>query len=130
MKKGHKTLRPFCTFAATLAAGSLAAASHTEAIPVSETTAPVAAVADTAKLMDIEELVIIATPKENNRLRQQSLSSTSLSQQDMRNNGVNSVKALTGLVPNLFIPDYGSKLTTSVYVFMCVVSVRVSTHRR
>lgn len=116
MKKGHKTLRPFCTFAATLAAGSLAAASHTEAIPTSETTVPVAAVADTAKLMDIEELVIIATPKENNRLRQQSLSSTSLSQQDMRNNGVNSVKALTGLVPNLFIPDYGSKLTTSVYV--------------
>ena len=116
MKKGHKNLRPLCTFAATLAAGSMAAASHVETESVLEKTVPVAAVADTAKLMDIEELVIIATPKENNRLRQQSLSSTSLSQQDMRSNGVNSVKALTGLVPNLFIPDYGSKLTTSVYV--------------
>ena len=112
MKKGHKNLRPLCTFAATLAAGSLAAASHVETVSASEKAVPVAAVADTAKLMDIEELVIIATPKENNRLRQQPVSATSLSQQDMRNNGVNSVKALTGLVPNLFIPDYGSKLTT------------------
>lgn len=116
MKKGYNKLRPLCTFAATLAAGSLAAASHVETVSVSEKTIPATAVADTAKLMDIEELVIIATPKENNRLRQQPLSATSLSQQDMRNNGVNSVKALTGLVPNLFIPDYGSKLTTSVYV--------------
>ena len=116
MKKGYNKLRPLCTFAATLAAGSLAAASHVETVSVSEKTIPTTAVADTAKLMDIEELVIIATPKENNRLRQQPLSATSLSQQDMRNNGVNSVKALTGLVPNLFIPDYGSKLTTSVYV--------------
>ena len=72
--------------------------------------------ADTAKVIDIEEVVIIATPKENNRLRQQPISSTSLSQNEMRNNSVNSVKSLSGLVPNLFIPDYGSKLTTSVYV--------------
>lgn len=71
---------------------------------------------DTTKVIDIEEVVVIATPKENNRLRQQPLSATSFSQTDMRNQSVTSVKSLTGLVPNLFIPDYGSKLTTSVYV--------------
>ena len=71
---------------------------------------------DTTKVIDIEEVVVIATPKENNRLRQQAISATSLSQTDMRNNSVTSVKSLSGLVPNLFIPDYGSKLTTSVYV--------------
>ena len=75
-----------------------------------------ALVKDTTKVIDIEEVVVIATPKENNRLRQQASSSTSLSQNEMRNNSVTSVKALSGLVPNLFIPDYGSKLTTSVYV--------------
>lgn len=75
-----------------------------------------ALVKDTTKVIDIEEVVVIATPKENNRLRQQAISSTSLSQNEMRNNSVTSVKALSGLVPNLFIPDYGSKLTTSVYV--------------
>lgn len=72
--------------------------------------------ADTTRVIDIEEVVVIATPKENNRLRQQSISATSFSQGDMRNNSVTSVKSLSGLVPNLFIPDYGSKLTTSVYV--------------
>lgn len=71
---------------------------------------------DTTKVVDIEEVVIIATPKENSRLRQQALSATSLSQADMRSNAVRSVKSLSALVPNLFIPDYGSKLTTSVYV--------------
>ena len=71
---------------------------------------------DTTRVIDIEEVIVIATPKENNRLRQQPLSATSFSQRDMRNNSVTSVKSLSGLVPNLFIPDYGSKLTTSVYV--------------
>lgn len=71
---------------------------------------------DTTKVIDIEEIVIIATPKENNRLRQQPISATSLSQHEMQSNAVTSVKSLSSLVPNLFIPDYGSKLTTSVYV--------------
>ena len=71
---------------------------------------------DTTKVIDIEEVVVIATPKENSRLRQQPVSATSLSQEDMRNNAVTSVKSLSALVPNLFIPDYGSKLTTSVYI--------------
>ena len=76
----------------------------------------ISAPADTTRVIDIEEVVVIATPKENNRLRQQPISATSFSQGDMRNNSVTSVKSLSGLVPNLFIPDYGSKLTTSVYV--------------
>lgn len=71
---------------------------------------------DTTKVIDIEEVVVIATPKENARLRQQAVSATSFSQRDMQSNSVVSVKSLSGLVPNLFIPDYGSKLTTSVYV--------------
>lgn len=71
---------------------------------------------DTTKVIDIEEVVVIATPKENNRLRQQAASSTSFSQSALRNNSVTSVKSLSALVPNLFIPDYGSKLTTSVYI--------------
>ena len=70
---------------------------------------------DSTKVIDIEEVVVIATPKENNRLRQEPVAATSLSQNDMRNHVVNSVKSLSSLVPNLFIPDYGSKLTTSVY---------------
>ncbi len=71
---------------------------------------------DTIKVIDIEEVVVISTPKENTRLRQQALSSTSFSQEDILNQSVTSVKSLTGLVPTLFIPDYGSKLTTAIYM--------------
>ena len=91
-----------------LASASAAAATNNNAVG----TLP----GDTTKVIDIEEVVVIATPKENSRLRQQPVSATSLSQEDMRNNAVTSVKSLSALVPNLFIPDYGSKLTTSVYI--------------
>ncbi len=110
MKK-HNTLKPLAAIAATMAVSTLTAGVHTTGNSEQEILQT-----DSTRLIDIEELVIIATPKENNRLRQQPLSSTSFSQDDMRNKGISSVKTMNGLVPNLFIPDYGSKLTTSVYV--------------
>lgn len=71
---------------------------------------------DSLKVVDIEEVVIIAAPKENRKLRELPTASTLLSQKDMQANQVNTVKNLSGIVPNLFIPDYGSKLVTSVYI--------------
>ncbi len=71
---------------------------------------------DSLKVVDIEEVVVIATPKENRKLCDLPIAATVLSQENMRANQVNSVKNLTGIVPNLFIPDYGSKLTTSIYI--------------
>ncbi|WP_321334703.1 TonB-dependent receptor [uncultured Bacteroides sp.] len=71
---------------------------------------------DTLKVVDVEEVVIIATPKENLKLREQPASSTILSQQDMRDDQIYSIKDLTSVVPNLFIPDYGSKLTSAIYI--------------
>ncbi|NDV64089.1 TonB-dependent receptor [Bacteroides sp. 224] len=71
---------------------------------------------DTLKVVDIEEVMVIASPKENRKLREQPASVTLLSQQDMQVNQVNSIKNLTGLVPNMFIPDYGSKMTSAVYI--------------
>lgn len=71
---------------------------------------------DSLKVVDIEEVVVIATPKENRKLRELPVATTVLSQTDMQANQVHSVKNLTGIVPNLFIPDYGSKLTTSIYI--------------
>ena len=72
--------------------------------------------ADTLRVVDIEEVVVIASPKENLKLREQPASSTILSQQEMQAAQVQSIKQLTGVVPNLFIPDYGSRLTTAVYI--------------
>ena len=71
---------------------------------------------DSLKVVDIEEVVVIATPKENRKLRELPAATTVLSQKDMQANQVNSVKRLSGLIPNIFIPEYGSKLTTSIYI--------------
>lgn len=81
---------------------------------------------DSLKVVDIEEVVVIATPKENRKLRELPAATTVLSQKDMQANQVNSVKRLSGLIPNIFIPEYGSKLTTSIYIRGLV---HVSTHR-
>lgn len=72
--------------------------------------------ADTLKVVDVEEILVIAAPKENRKLREQPTAVTLLSQQDMQAAQVSSIKSLTGLVPNMFIPDYGSRLTSAVYI--------------
>ena len=71
---------------------------------------------DSVIVRDIEEVVVISTPKENQYLRQQTLSSTSFSQAEMRTKGVTSIKGVSAMVPNLYIPTYGSKLTTATYI--------------
>ncbi len=72
--------------------------------------------ADTLKVVDVEEVTVIAAPKENRKLREQPAAVTLLSQQDMQNSQVNSIKNLTSVIPNMFIPDYGSRLTSAVYI--------------
>src|SRR5574344_2076854 len=71
---------------------------------------------DTMKVIDIEEVTVYASPKENRKLRQQPLSVSLLSKQDLQQNRILSMKGLTSMVPNLFIPEYGSKLTSSIYI--------------
>ena len=61
---------------------------------------------DTLKIVDVEEVLIIAAPKENRKLRELPNAVTLLSQQDMQAAQVNSIKNLTALVPNIFIPDF------------------------
>ena len=72
--------------------------------------------ADTLKIVDVEEVLVIAAPKENRKLREQPAAVSLLSQQALQAAQVGSIKGLTSLVPNLFIPDYGSRLTSAVYI--------------
>lgn len=71
---------------------------------------------DTTKVIDLEEVVVISTPKETSKLKQLPASVSLLSQQDMQTHQVTSLKRISGLVPNLFIPDYGSRLTSAMYI--------------
>lgn len=72
--------------------------------------------ADTLKVVDVEEVLVIAAPKENRKLRELPNAVTLLSQQDLQAAQVHSIKNLTALVPNIFIPDYGSRLTSAIYI--------------
>lgn len=71
---------------------------------------------DTTKVVDIEEIVVIASPKENTKLRQLPTSVSLISQHDMQAQQITSLKNISNVVPNIFIPDYGSKLTSAVYI--------------
>ena len=71
---------------------------------------------DTTKVIDIEEVVIIASPKETSKLRQLPASVSLISQKDMQTNRITSLKSASNIVPNFFMPDYGSRLTSAMYI--------------
>ena len=71
---------------------------------------------DTTKVIDIEEVVVIASPKETSKLRQLPTSVSLISQKDMQANHITSLKSASSIVPNFFMPDYGSRLTSAMYI--------------
>ena len=71
---------------------------------------------DTTKVIDIEEVVVIASPKETSKLRQLPTSVSLISQKDMQANHITSLKSASNIVPNFFMPDYGSRLTSAMYI--------------
>ena len=72
--------------------------------------------ADTLSVHKMDEIVVVSTPKEHTALRQQPLSSSSYGAGQLQEKGINNIKNLTAHVPGLFIPNYGSRLTSSIYL--------------
>ena len=72
--------------------------------------------ADTSRVFDIDEVVVVSQPKEAFRLRLQSLASTSFSQSDLRSMQARDLRDLSVYVPSFVMPAYGSRLTSSIYV--------------
>ena len=81
-------------------------------LPLRADEAPV----DSLRTVQMDEVLVVAAPKENRALRELPMASSRLSQQAMRGKQVTGIKSLTSLIPNLFIPDYGSQLTTAIYI--------------
>lgn len=74
------------------------------------------AVADTSKVIDIDEVIVISQPKENFRLRWQPLSSSMYSADDLAATGSRDLRELSAFVPSFVMPNYGSRYTSAVYV--------------
>ncbi len=71
---------------------------------------------DTTRVIDIEEITVIASPKENAKLRELPASVSLISQKEMQKYRITSLKNVSALVPNFFMPDYGSRITSAVYI--------------
>lgn len=71
---------------------------------------------DTLRNFDIEEAIVVASPKETKRLRQQPISVSLFDQKALIKRNVVSMKELSAYAPNFYMPAYGSRLTSACYV--------------
>lgn len=71
---------------------------------------------DTVRVKSIDEVTVIASPKENSPLREQALSSTLLSGNQLQERQIVSLKGISQIAPNFFMPDYGSRITSAMYI--------------
>lgn len=72
--------------------------------------------AQTPDTILLEEVEVVPMIRENGRMRQQPSAVTLIGQKEMVAAHVTSLKSASALVPNLFIPDYGSRLTSAIYI--------------
>ena len=71
---------------------------------------------DSLRTYAIGEIVIASDPKTTGSLSEQPFSYSELKADDMEQLGIRTVKDAALFVPNLFMPDYGSKLTSAIYI--------------
>ncbi len=71
---------------------------------------------DTLKTYNIDEVIITSSTKETNDLRKLPGSVSVISPQAINGRQIDALKDISSFVPNLYIPDYGAKLTSAIYI--------------
>ena len=71
---------------------------------------------DTTSVAQLDEVVVVAQPKEIFHLRQQPMSSTTFGAKQMKDLGLSDLRQLSSYVPSFSMPQYGSRLTSSMYI--------------
>ena len=84
-------------------------------LPAAANVAPVS-VADTSRVVDLDEVVVVSQPKEQVQLRLQPLSSNAFGEGQLQQLNVRDLSQLSQFVPSFVMPNYGSRLTSSMYV--------------
>ena len=74
------------------------------------------ALADTSRVTDLDEIIVVAQPKESGLLRTQPLSSTMFSAHDLQDLGLRDIREISHFVPSFVMPEYGSRYTSSAYI--------------
>ena len=70
---------------------------------------------DSLRAETLPELNIVAI-KQSGSLKNQALSSTTVNIEEIERDDISDIKNLSDLVPNFYIPSYGSRITSSIYV--------------
>jgi outer membrane cobalamin receptor len=74
------------------------------------------ALADTSRVYDLDEVVVVSQNKEFMKLRQQPVSSTVLTGTELFSLGSRDLRDIANFVPSFVMPDYGARFTSSIYV--------------
>ena len=85
-------------------------------LPVMAETVKGSVVADSSRVYDLDEVVVIAQNKEYLRLRQQPVSSTVMTGTELQGLGVRDLREISDYVPSFVMPSYGARFTSSIYV--------------
>lgn len=68
------------------------------------------------KADSLKESIVSAAPKDIVPLRRMGFQTATFYAEDLQEDGIKGIKDISSLAPNLFIPDYGSRLTTPIYI--------------
>ena len=73
--------------------------------------------ADTTRHIVVDDVSIVASaPKQHFGLSKEPISSSVANLSMLEREGISSVKQLSAMMPNFYQPDYGSRMTSSIYV--------------
>ena len=75
-----------------------------------------AEMADSSRVYDLDEVVVVSQNKEFMKLRQQPMSSTVLTGAELGSLGSRDLRDVSSFVPSFVMPDYGARFTSSIYV--------------
>lgn len=77
--------------------------------------APIADSAD-LKTINLNEIVVKSSRENSVMIKNLASSITLMKAKTLEDNNISSLKDMVGFVPNFFMPDYGSRLTSPVYI--------------
>ena len=71
---------------------------------------------ETKDTVQMREITVVPSPKQHIPYREQAASVSTLSLPTIQQHQITSLKGLSYLTPNFFMPDYGSRLSGAVYI--------------
>jgi len=71
---------------------------------------------DTIKLLNLNEVIVTSSTKETNQFKQIPAAASIVTPQAISGRQITAIKDITAYVPNLYIPNYGSKMTSAIYL--------------